>query len=48
MELERVFELIKIEYEKLKKMGYVAKPLSLAMYRVWQYILETEEDYETR
>lgn len=48
MELERVFELIKIEYEKAKKLGYIARPLSHAIYKVWKYILETEKEYETR
>lgn len=48
MELERVFELISIEYEKSKKLGYIARPLAYALYKVWKYILETENDYEAR
>lgn len=48
MELERVFELIKVEYEKAKKLGYIRHPLAYSIYKVWKYIDEMEEDYETR
>lgn len=48
MELERVFELIKIEYEKSKKLGYIRHPLAYAIYKVWKYIDETENNYEAR
>lgn len=48
MELERVFELIKTEYEKAKKLGYIRQPLAFAIYKVWKYVHETENDYETR
>lgn len=36
MEIERAIELLKIEYEKAKRLAYVVNPLAYALYQVWK------------
>ena len=34
--LDKVIELLKIEYEKAEKKKYIKKPLAYALYQVWK------------
>jgi hypothetical protein len=42
MTSERAIELFKVEYEKAKKLDYVQKPISYALYQTWKKVDKKE------
>lgn len=42
MTSERAIELFKEEYERAKKLDYVQKPISYALYQTWKIIDKKE------
>lgn len=46
MTFEKVFRMLKIEYEKAMRANYVKKPLSWALYNVWKMVDAVEMECE--
>lgn len=38
MTLEKIIEMLKIEYAHAKVCSFVKKPLAYAVYQVWKYV----------
>lgn len=38
MNLDKVIEMLKVEYERAQKLYYVINPLAFALYQVWKKV----------
>ena len=43
MDIDKIIDLLKANYERAKLMEFVRKPLAWALYETWKYVDRTEK-----